>query len=64
MVRLLVETMAQQNRDLEAGLSMYLTKKGPAEEKARLIEKAKAQRALLRKIKDSMAQKSMPAQAR
>lgn len=55
---LFVETLSQQNRDLEAGLSMFLKKKGPPEERERLLEKAQAARAMFRKIEAAVAEQA------
>lgn len=58
---LFVETLSQQNRDLEAGLSMYLTKQGPEDERQRLIARAQAAQQMFRKIKASIAESAVAA---
>lgn len=57
---MLVDVLAQQNRDLEVGLSMFKKKQGPPEERERLVAKAKAARAMFQKMRSSVASASTP----
>jgi predicted transcriptional regulator len=50
-----VETLSQQHHDLEAGVTMFLQKKGPPEEAERLRERAERHRQLLARMKSELS---------
>ena len=55
LARVLVETLSQQHHDLEAGVTMFVQKKGPPEEAERLRERAERHRQLLARMKSELS---------
>lgn len=54
LLRLFVETLSQQHRDLEAGVAMYRSKNGPPEEAERLRDRARRMQKMFAQMKKEL----------